>query len=63
MHFMRAQESAEAICGIVAILYEISAEQVEISPCTMLDAQCHRDPDGGGSVVVRTMQSKYGRID
>jgi hypothetical protein len=60
---MRGQESAQAMCRIAAIWYEISAEQAEISPRTMSDAQCHRGPDGCRSVVVQATQSKFGRKD
>jgi len=48
------------MCGIAAILGALPAEQVELSLGAMLDAQVHRGPDDGGSVIVPLGRSVLG---
>src|SRR6266702_4510669 len=40
------------MCGIAALLGDLPSGQVETSLRAMLDAQFHRGPDDGGSVVI-----------
>ena len=42
------------MCGIAALLGDMPSGQVEIALSAMLDAQFHRGPDDGGSVVIST---------
>lgn len=42
------------MCGIAAILGELPSERVEVGLRAMLDAQFHRGPDDGGSVLIST---------
>lgn len=48
------------MCGIAAIIGAIPRDQVEASLRAMLDAQLHRGPDDGGSVVVPISGSSLG---
>lgn len=48
------------MCGIAAILGDLPSDRVEVSLRAMLDAQFHRGPDDGGSVVISTGQGVLG---
>src|SRR6266851_1019508 len=48
------------MCGIAAILGDLPSDRVEMSLRAMLDAQFHRGPDDGGSVVISTGQAVLG---
>ena len=48
------------MCGIAAILGTLAPERVEQSLRAMLEAQLHRGPDDGGSMVVPAGQSMLG---
>ena len=48
------------MCGIAAILGDLPTDRVEVSLRAMLDAQFHRGPDDGGSVVISTGQGVLG---
>lgn len=48
------------MCGIAAIIGDFSSTQVEMSLRAMLDAQIHRGPDDGGSVVISLGRSMLG---
>src|ERR1700756_2801703 len=48
------------MCGIAAILGDLPTDRVEVSLRGMLDAQFHRGPDDGGSVVTSTGQGVLG---
>lgn len=48
------------MCGIAAILGTLPPERVELSLRGMLEAQLHRGPDDGGSMVVPAAQSTLG---
>src|ERR1700682_3021101 len=48
------------MCGIAAILGTLPPERVELSLRAMLEAQIHRGPDDGGSMVVPAAQSTLG---
>lgn len=48
------------MCGIAAILGDLPYEQVKVSLRAMLEAQLHRGPDDGGSVVISTGRGALG---
>src|SRR5215471_14775443 len=48
------------MCGIAAILGDLPLEQVKVSLRSMLEAQLHRGPDDGGSVVISTGKGALG---
>lgn len=48
------------MCGIAAILGDLPSDRVDVSLRAMLDAQFHRGPDNGGSVVISTGQAVLG---
>jgi asparagine synthase (glutamine-hydrolysing) len=48
------------MCGIAALLGDMPSGQVEIALSAMLDAQFHRGPDDGGSVVISTGKALLG---
>jgi len=48
------------MCGIAAIVGDLPPERVEVGLRAMLDAQFHRGPDDGGSIVISTGQGVLG---
>src|SRR5436309_4561250 len=48
------------MCGIAALLGDLSLDQVDASLRAMVDAQVHRGPDASGTVLISTGRANVG---